>query len=495
LTSNGQEFTEIGSSETYNNVRTIAKNSLAGAIAFVANAALTLTITIILARYLGASRFGYYILIFGISLIVKTVMDTSVGIVLVREISKDKENLNHYIRRSKPILLIFSLFLLLLMLGIIKIINPDKSLLLPIYLAAGATIFIVQNINYEAAFRAMEVMEWNAFSIIFQKGLFLLLIYLIVIRNKLGLSAIFSSLLLTYSILFFIFHFIIHRKYGGKGFEFNYAFFKEMLKESLPLSLARTLRPLIFQLDTYILASISSFQIVGIYNSAKRPLNMLNVIPGIIAIPLYPHYSRVADKSITALIDIYKKSLKIMWILSLPIAVMTTILSKRIIMLFFGEQYIPAYKPLRILIWSVIFLFLSSQYQYLFTALKKQKLFTYIITITLGVNAALNIILIPNFSYVGASYAALLSEIILYLLGFCFLWKLGAKFSPAYGLFKPALCSLAIAVIIFYIRAMPLIQLLLFCILSGIIYFALIFLLRTFNKEEIGIIKMIFSKG
>jgi O-antigen/teichoic acid export membrane protein len=94
-----------------------------------------------------------------------------------------------------------------------------------------------------------------------------------------------------------------------------------------------------------------------------------------------------------------------MLILGVPIAVGTTILASKIILLIFGYEYVPSIIVLQILVWTTAFSFVGGVFANLFQSTNRQIISTRIVVISAILNVILNIALIPKYSYTGASIA------------------------------------------------------------------------------------------
>ena len=108
------------------------------------------------------------------------------------------------------------------------------------------------------------------------------------------------------------------------------------------------------------------------------------------------------------------------------------------------------------------------------------------------VNLVLNFILIPPFSYVGSSYATVITEGVLFLSGIWFLKKyISVPFNYLF-LCKVLIGCFIMSVLIYNLSFLVLPLLILAGILS---YLIALLLLNTFTKAEMGIVKEIFAKS
>jgi O-antigen/teichoic acid export membrane protein len=122
--------------------------------------------------------------------------------------------------------------------------------------------------------------------------------------------------------------------------------------------------------------------------------------------------SRLFKESGELLKKAFHKSFKVLVGVGIPASVGTFLLSEKIILFLFGPQYQHSITALRILSFLIVFSYLNSLVSYFLTSINRQALTAKIIVVTTGINIFLNIILIPRYSYRGAAYATVVSEIL-----------------------------------------------------------------------------------
>ncbi len=180
-----------------------------------------------------------------------------------------------------------------------------------------------------------------------------------------------------------------------------------------------------------------------------------------------------------------------MLILSIPIAVGTTLLAGRIIALTFGEGYAPSVVVLQLLIWSLVFIFANSPFFRLFESTNKQIVVTKITGLMVIVNVAINLVLIPRFSYVGASIATLITEFIVVALAFSLarrdLYVL-KKTELANVVLKIVGASVVMGLFIVYLQNL---NLFLIIVSAGLLYFGMLYVVKGIEKEDIMLLKSI----
>src|SRR5438105_1753480 len=149
------------------------------------------------------------------------------------------------------------------------------------------------------------------------------------------------------------------------------------------------------------------FSAFAIYNVAYRPLGPLNWLPRIILVAAFPAFARLAAGDRSGLSRALAASIRLLWVISLPLAVAIFACAEPLITLLAGPDYVDAVLPLRILIWISTLSFLSMQFRFVFTAVGRQKLFARLAVAVFGLEAAIELALIPWWGYFGACAGSL----------------------------------------------------------------------------------------
>jgi O-antigen/teichoic acid export membrane protein len=113
----------------------------------------------------------------------------------------------------------------------------------------------------------------------------------------------------------------------------------------------------------------------------------------------------------------FRLSIKLMLLISLPLAALTTLLAPIMIGLLGGQEFLPhGAIALQLVIWSIPIGWMNSVTNYVLIALGREKKLTRAFILGVGFNLVANLIFLPLFSYVAASIITILSEFILLLL-------------------------------------------------------------------------------
>jgi O-antigen/teichoic acid export membrane protein len=242
------------------------------------------------------------------------------------------------------------------------------------------------------------------------------------------------------------------------------------------------------KIDTVMLSIIKGDAPVGWYNAAYSLVLGFQPIPSLFMNCLFPMMSNCYGSSKETLKIIYEKSFRYMFILGLPAAIGITLLSEKIILNFYGNQYINSIVILQILAWDTLLIFIRKPLDMLLISMNREKKVNIFLMTTAVLNIILNLVFIPFFSGIGAAMTTIICEFVLFLI---YLHSISKYFHnlPIFTLtIHSIISSIVMAGSIYYLKNLNLILLI---ICSGIIYFAVFYLIGGFLKEEIKLIKNI----
>ena len=200
------------------------------------------------------------------------------------------------------------------------------------------------------------------------------------------------------------------RKIIMPKFSIDFNIWRYFLKESFPLAFYGILLSLSNRMDVLMLSWMKGDAEVGYYAAAFRLILPLSFIPVALVVSLLPVISKLYHEKDETLSRIYQFSLKIMFCLSIPIAVLIYTASERIIDIIYTSRYYPSTAGLKILIISQIFLFLNVIMNHFIISIGKQLKGLYVVGGMVIINFILNIFLIPKYGLVGASLATVITE-------------------------------------------------------------------------------------
>jgi len=476
-----------------NTIQRIAKNTAVLTIAEIVTAIIGLFFIMYVARYLGAMGFGILSFALAFTAIFSVITDIGLNPLTTREVARNKALAIKYLGNIAVLKTILTIATFGLIALTINLLGYPEQTINVVYLIALSLIFNAFSLMFYSIFRAYERMEFVTIGRILN-GVLLLAGALFAISQGLSVAAFALVYLLASVVTLGCNGIVSIWKFAKPKIEIDFGFWKETLKQAWPFGLAGVFTTIYFWIDSVMLSLMQGDEVVGWYNAAYRLVFVLAFIPGVYFNSIFPVMSRFYVSSRESLRFIYEKSIKYMFILAVPMAVGTTLLADRAIMLIFSPEYSHSIIALQILVWAVAFIFVSTGFLQLFESLNKQIILAKVTGSCALLNVVLNLILIPKYSYVGASIATVVTELTALALVFFWSLKIGygiSKKKVVDILAKALVASAIMGVLVFYLRDLTLWGLL---PLSALLYFIVLFIIRGVDKEDTLLLQQVVRR-
>lgn len=477
-----------------NTVQRIAKNTGVFLTSQIISFILGFFTILYSARYLGVEGFGILSIALAFTGIFGILSDLGLSTLTTREIARDKSKSNKYLFNTGLIKLVLACLTVIVVVFVVNLVDYSPDIKNIIYIITFSVILGSFSGIFYSLFQAYEKVEYQSigqiiYSILILSGVLLAIYYR---AGVYGVSLVYlftSIIILIYSMFIFIWKFFMPRV------EIDFSFWKPTLKEALPFGITSFTGSIYIYVDSVILSILQSTEVVGWYNAAYKLLFILVFIPGAVNVAIFPVMSRLHSSSDqNNLRYIYERYFKYMLILGIPIGFGTTILANKIILLIFGPQYSNSALVLQILIWTIVFTFAGAAFIKLFESINRQLTITKITGICMVINIFLNLILIPKFSYIGASFSTVITEIIMVGTVFWVSGQIGYDISRNKIfkiIFKVIFASIIMGLFLYYLLDLNLLVLIIF---ASLIYLGVLYLIKGIDDEDIKVFKRIFYR-
>lgn len=466
----------------------VMQNSILRVGGYSIGAGLHFAIIVIIARYLGAEGFGHFAFILAFTGIFQLIVDMGIRNILIRNIAVDKAHAAEKLSVARTLFWMLSLVSMGLIVLIANLLPITNEVRLSSYIAGLAVITTFHALGYSAVLRAFEKMDLDILGFVLHKVVFVGLAWA-VSKTDFGLQGVFGAMLIANGFLYLYYRIIVGARYGRARLSLDLNAGWLLLKESFPLGIAEVLRRVTRHIDKLLLTALVTPVAVGLFSAAYKFLEAIGLFTNNLTISLFPIFSRLAEDSTERLFKAYEQSLKFLYIMGIPVAVILFVFAERIMLLFFGEGYREAAVVLRILAPAVVMILLTSIYGYLFTALRFQRKYIVCAAIALAVNTLLDIMLIPFYGYTGAAIGTLMAEISLFVSGAIMLRQIGARFVGIELLWRPLIAGICMGLVCYLFKDGIVAYLLLGAIGGLAVYAAVLLILQTFDKQELVLLR------
>lgn len=446
-----------------------------------------------LPRYLGSEDFGRLYLALSIKMMLGLLIDFGGNYLIPKEVARSREKgmgiLNSYII-LRIVLWTLSIGLILLL---SKLFGYSEHVSLLILILAVAKLWEGGTTALSAFFQGIEQMEYPSIGNIIEKVFVALVAVgaLLLGADSIGIAVVMTvgALLNLITLLWF----------SRRVVQVNYRFDPEVfsiLRSGMPYFLFSLFSVIYYRIDAVMLASLTTEEVTGWYGGAFRFFDMVMVLPLLYKTAIFPVFSKLWDNTEGVLENTIGHSLRLMILLGLPVTVLVFLFSGQIVHFFMGGEYTPSVIVLQIFALSIPIIYLDIILgSALMGAANKQKLWAITGLAAILLNISMNLFLIPwtqsAFSNggIGAAVATLGTELFVMSTAFVLIPNSYLKtFQPAY-LVKPIIATLLMAIPILFLLAYTSLYWMVTMGLGGVFYLCLLLLLKTFDRNELGLFK------
>jgi len=378
---------------------------------------LTLLLMIYLARHLGTLGFGKLVFAISFTSLFLILSDLGITTLTVREVARDKKRGPEYVGNTATLKLFLSILAFLVISISVSFMKVPLDTRFVIYLIGACIIFENMGGFFGAVFQAHEEMKYITICEILEKVFLVSLSFLLL---RLGYGLISIGLIYLFSGIFYCLlnMSFVYRKFLRPRYHIDTRFWSKSLKKALPLAIVILISMVYYHIDIVMLGKMKGEEVAGWYGVSYHLFFALATIPGAFLSAVFPVLSRFFKESGELLKKAFHKSFKVLVGAGIPASVGSFLLSEKIILFLFGPQYEHSIATLKILSLLIVFSYLNGLAGYFLISINRQVLTAKIMAVTTGINVFLNFILIPRYSYIGAAYATVVSEVLFFALFF-----------------------------------------------------------------------------
>jgi O-antigen/teichoic acid export membrane protein len=417
-----------------------------------------------LARILGPDTYGDIEFALALALFFNLVVEAGLGILGAREIAKDEKSvvsLTFHIVIMRCFLAIGAFLILLVFTSISNKTGQEKQLVV-LY---GLTLFGTPGL-LQWVFQGLDRMHWVALSSVIRWSLFAGLVFLFIFNPKqvwivplIELGAIACVV---------AFNFTIFRYFFGRfwrRFDISFAF--TLLRQALPIGLTQVTWGLRAYLPIIAIGLMVGGEAVGWFGAAHRVVLALHSFVWMYFFNLYPSISRCTQLPPETLRRFMGKSMQLTAWASVFIGSIGVLFAEPLMTTVYGAQYHEATIAFKVLIWVISFILISGHYMYSLFAYDKQ--WFELLTAVCGavISILLNFFLILWYGFIGAAYALLCTEAVIWIMNYYFVRREIIHLPFLRHLTKPVIIGTVMILLVFI---MPQIHFLILGAAAALVY-------------------------
>ena len=399
-----------------NHLKRIAKNSAFQAMAYGVQSLTAFFIPVYLARLASAELLGQYSTIITLITLFSTLARYGLPSLLIREISRSRENperVDNLVNAALGLTTILSTIAIILML-LTCILLSYPGVMFVACMVAGLALGI-EALAYmiEASFRGREMMEWSATIITIMEGSFMILA-LVTIPFHATIDWLMIAYLASRIISLASGAWIYLARFGKLYPTIDKKLWSSLFKAGTPFAITNGLSSLYIRVDVVFLSRLATNAVVGLYEAANNLTVRLNVLARTVNIALYPFLSSEFAKDKQSLQRYTARTIRLLIIPSVLIAAVLWAFGDSIVVMVYGDKFAAAIQAVKWLALIMPFKFIDTSLEVALSASNREGKRAQAVLIAAATNLLLNFVLIPKYYLMGAVYATLLTEVVLF---------------------------------------------------------------------------------
>jgi O-antigen/teichoic acid export membrane protein len=369
--------------------------------------------TIFLTRYLDVKGFGEYSIIFTYTNFSIIFADFGLGTLLTREVAA-KRHSPLFVAQIFSLRLCLSILVSALSIFVLLFLSYSTEVKFGILLSFIGIIFLQLAAIFWAHFQA----EFNFKKIVFSQ----------IVVSCITLITTIIGIVFHFSLLFFVFAQVLGAIIGfivayylfsaeHKLLEFNKSLIKEIIIQAWPLGFGAIISVAYFKIDAILLSYFYNPAYTNdfsLYSVSYKPFEVTTVFGGFFIQTLFPLFSSSLYTS--QFKKIFSHYFLYTLVLSVSISAGLFFFAPLLIQILGGEKYILATTSLKILSIAAGLSIVSGFFSAIALSAHKQKQLLYISIIACIINIGLNVLVLPKYSFVGASWTTVITQLIIVLL-------------------------------------------------------------------------------
>lgn len=371
---------------------------------------ISLVVGLLTARYLGPSNFGLINYATAYTAFFMAFCTLGINSVLVKEFIDHPEEEGQIIGSSlllRGISSLCSAGVILCLVGILDAGEPT-TILVTALCSLGLVFHIFETFNYwfqsklQSKVTAMVLLAAYAVTSAYKVVLLILQKSVVWFAFSTTLDHILVGILLLRC----------YKKYGGRPLAFSLATARRILSKSVHFILPSLMVSIYGYVDKLMIKHMLDQAQVGYYATAAAVCGMWSFVLAAVIDSMYPSIME-AHKTDKALYEKKNRQLyAVVFYLAVAVSLVFCVFGEWIVLLLYGEAYIPAVMPLRVVTWYTAFSYLGVARNAWIVCENRQTYLKYIYVLAAGANVLLNLLFIPRWGTTGAAAASLVTQIL-----------------------------------------------------------------------------------
>ena len=451
---------------------------------------LTMAITVILPRYLGAVGMGKLQFATSLWLMVGVITAFGTDMLLTKEIARDPERTPRLF--GSALVLRFGLFVIgyAVTIALLYLLRYPVDTITVVCLVGIANLIRQCIAVAQASLQGLERMEFSALAEIVGNALYTLLGIILLLMGW-SIYAIAALLILTASVNLAIQLFFLNRLYTLR-LNFAWAPARALVQEGWPYLLSSFFLVAYLQVDILAISAFVDEAAIGWYGAASRLFGTFLFIPTVYITAAFPVFARMFVDDQSGLNRLISKSFDSLLLLSVPIGFGLMVIANPLVRLIFGEEFANSGPILAVFGLVVILTYQNILIGRFLISMDRQNAWTWVMAVATVATVPLDMVLIPwcqttfGNGGLGGAFSFVITELGMLVVGLILLPAGALTRANLWTACRILMAGLLMVAVVWQFEelwlAVP--------ILIGVVtYVAAVFVLRIVPKEDIALVQ------
>jgi len=364
---------------------------------------------LILAHHFGVEDFGTFNLIISFVLIAMTGIEFGLGRLMVRDLARDAGLIPSYLSTLLPLRVALALAGYIMLLTIIWVVGYSEHTLMLTAIAALALFPTSLGLMFDSLFQARQQMRYSAAGDV----------VIALVQCSVGTAIVvaggsLNAVLAAGVVAALAYMAFLARQARACGYafypSFDWRLCANLLRQAFPFAVATLLAILATRAELLILGYVSTAENVGLFSAAARFPETALLLPAVLVSAAAPVLSQFHAGSREQLRSVYLWTLRRVLSVTLPLALAGVVLAESILGLLFPPDYRRATLVLQLLFCAFPLASVQIINSVVLMMSNRPRIMLFNAAISMVVQFALGLALIPRFGLIGAAVSVLASQ-------------------------------------------------------------------------------------
>ena len=409
--------------------RKILSNTFIQIAGKIFGALVSVFIVKLITNFLSVGGYGEYVSIYEFLAFFGILADLGLFTIAVREMAKDEGRADFIMGNVLSLRILLSIGAMLLAIGIAFLIPQYRGTFLPVGIAIASisVFFSIMNSTLSSVLQFHLKMQYPTIGLMVGKLVsFAYMAWVVYVGYTTPSAAAFYQLLWAGVIgnacmTLITWHY--SSRYARVRPLFNFDYWKDTIWKALPYGLALILNMVYFRIDSILLLLLKNPEEVGLYGVPMRVLDILSIIPVYFMNSVLPTLTRRLKESTERAQEVIQHSFDFLMAMVMPIVVGAQVVAYPLIFIISSPEFLSRLEDgfygsdvaLRILVFAMMFGFMSTVFSFTLIALGYQGKLLYISAGGAIINIISNFFVIPEWGFRGAAVTSVISEMLIVL--------------------------------------------------------------------------------